>query len=133
MPAYYDPTFAVFSWASFPSHEYAVASARHASGSFVCSCVLFSAFLTAVLVVEPPPEPKMLKLPRRRSPRPVEPDPTPKKTKPAAKTNARKTKTHFAWRRRRGKNIVDSMLGGLRAAACFLVLVWGFFAVLRRA
>jgi hypothetical protein len=75
--------------------------------------------LTPELTLEPP-LPKMLKFPRRRSPIPVEPDPTPKNTKPAAKTKARKTKTHFACARRRGKNIVCSTLGGRRAEACRL-------------
>src|SRR5919204_6390805 len=124
-------SFALFASFNLPSPEYAVARSRHASGSFGCALVFLRALLTAELVVEPPPEPKMLKLPRSRSPSPVEPEPTPKKTKPAAKTKARKTKTHFACRRRRGKNIVCSTVGG-RRAACLLRPV-SAFAALRRA
>src|SRR5919204_1915785 len=124
-------SFALFASFNLPSPEYAVARSRHASGSFGCALVFLRALLTAELVVEPPPEPKMLKLPRSRSPSPVDREPTPRKTKPAAKTNARKTKTHFACRRRRGKNIVCSTVGG-RRAACRRRPV-SAFAALRRA
>jgi len=63
-------------------------------------------------LVEVPPPPK--KFPRRMSLMPVEPEPTPKATKPTAKTSARKTKTHFACLRRRGKNIACSYAGAAR-------------------
>ena len=73
--------------------------------SFGCCAITFCFAFTCELVEVPPP-PK--KLPRRMSLIPVEPEPTPKATKPTAKTSARKTKTHFACLRRRGKNIVCS-------------------------
>ena len=68
-----------------------------------CS-IAFCLSFTCELVEVPPPK----KLPRRMSLMPVEPEPTPNATKPIAKTRARKTNTHFACRRRRGKNIVCS-------------------------
>src|SRR5467141_1847986 len=41
-------------------------------------------------------------------PRSRPPDPTPRKTNPPPKTRIRNTNAHFAWLRRRGKNIVFS-------------------------
>src|SRR4051794_25710623 len=124
-------SLALFAALSFPSPEYAVASALQASGSFGCAFVLLRALFTAALLVELLLLPKTLKLPRSRSPSPVEPEPTPKNTNPPAKTKTSKTKTHFACRRRRGKNIVCSIGGGRRAAAWRRVPGWDFAVFFR--
>src|SRR3954463_2832664 len=122
---------AAFASVSLPSVWYALASWFHAFGSFGCAFASASALFTPELTVVPL-LPKTLKFPRSRSPIP-DPEPTPKKTKPAAKTNASRTNTHFAWRRRRGKNIVDSMLGAWRADACRRLPDDCCLAALRRA
>jgi hypothetical protein len=67
------------------------------------------------------------------SPTPVPPAPTPKRTKPPPSATARKTNIHFAWRRRRGKNIVSSIedpFDGARLRAATAASVLGLFVLL---
>jgi hypothetical protein len=85
----------------------AVARSLYAAKSFGFFLIRARSLLTWLLAPLPP---KRLKLPFRRSPRPAEPEPTPRNTKPPPKTIASRTKTHFAWLRSLGKNMVSAAI-----------------------